>query len=302
MALWDRNQPQFYNVWDLDWETINDFSFFEGIEARTISKNPDTGAGSFMVKFPPGWSHKATGDDATLEMFIIDGDVTANGQRLGAGGFIAVPKKLGPADLASEGGAQAYVFWNTDWVDDFYYDNQVEIVKVWEKDWIPSVMPGLRHGIMHKSLRWPDPHGGEFHGGPGGMVRFIMMAPGFGEPRQEVHWDCWEEMVWLTGDLLMPERGMHAAGSYLSNPPDLKHGPLLTAKGSLLLLHCDKPMGAEFHDLQDADGEEVGTALKAAFLDGESWLKQPQHADWDNRPEHPIYPNIDPVYATRTET
>ena len=302
MAHWDRTEPQFYNVWDLEWGTSNDSSFFDGVETRTMSKNPDTGSGTYMVKFPPGWSHMVTGDDATLEMFIVDGDVTANGELLGAGGFVAVPKNHGAADLSSEGGAQAYVFWNPVWPDDYYYDNQVQIIKVWEMEWITSVMPGLRHGIMHKSLRWPDPAEGLLHGGPGGMLRFIMMAPGFGEPRQEAHFDCWEEMVWLNGDLLMPERGLHSAGSFLANPPGLKHGPLLTSKGSLLMLHCDTPMGAEFYDLRDAEGVEIGTELKRAFQDGESWLKLPKHTDWKDRPEYSIYPNTDLVYATREQT
>lgn len=300
MPHWDRNEPQFFDVWSLDWGSTNDFEFFHGIETRTMSKDPDTGAGTYMVKIPKGWTYRVTADDATLEMFIVDGDVTANGQALGAGGFVAVPKKQGPVDLSSNGGAQAYVFWNTEWTDGYYYDNQPEIVKVWEKDWIITEMPGLRHGILHKSLRWPDPTGGTHHGGPNGMLRFILMAPGFGEPRQEVHWDCWEEMVWLNGDLLMPERGLHAAGSFLANPSGLKHGPLLTSKGSLLMLHCDAPMGAEFHDLHDGDGNDIGQDLKASFQDGESWLSRPSHTDWSERPEYPLYPSTDPVYAERS--
>lgn len=300
MASRERSEPHFFNVWALDWGTTDTFEFFSGLETRTMSTDSGTGSGTYMVKFPPGWKRSVTGDQATIELFIVDGDMTANEQQLGAGGFVAVPKNRGPAELSTEGGAQAYVFWSTDWTEGYYYDGQVQIVKVWEKEWILTEMPGLRHGILHKSLRWPDPEGGLMHGGPNGMLRFIMMAPGFGEPRQEVHWDCWEEMVWLSGDLLMPERGLHAAGSFLSNPAGLKHGPLLTSKGSLLILHCDAPMGADFHELRDEEGSDVGAHLKQAFQDGESWLKGPEHTNWKDRSEYSIYPSTEPVYATRT--
>ena len=244
-----------------------------------------------------GTTTRRRADEATVEIFVVEGDLTADGRTLGAGGYAAVPKGRGPLELSSAGGFQAYVFWNPVWADGYYYDDQPYVAKVWEIDWILTEMPGLRHGIMHKSLRRPDPAEGLFHGGPGGMLRFIHMAPGFGEPRQEVHWDTWEEMVWLAGDLLMPERGMHAPGSFLANPPGLKHGPLLTARGSLLMLHCDAPMGAQFYELTSDEGEEVGAELVRSFHDGESWLETPRHTDWDQRREQPIYPSTTPLYA-----
>ena len=299
MAHWDRSEPQFFDVWDLGWEKASDLEFFSGVEIRTMSKDPDTGAGTYMVRFPPEWSHEVTGEDATMEMFIVDGAITANGQRLGAGGFVAVPKNHGPADLETEGGAQAYVFWNTEWQDDYYYDNQVQIDKVWEKDWILTEMPGLLPGIMHKSLRWPDANEGLFHGGPNGMLRFIMITPGFGDPRQEVHWDSWEENVWLSGDWLMPGRGLCAAGSFLANPAGLKHGPVFTSKGSLLIAHCNAPIGAEFYELQDAAGKEIGSELKRAFQNEESWWSVPRHTNWRDRPEYSLYPSTDPAYPAR---
>lgn len=297
----NRDDPQFFHVWALPWETVPGPSFLHGVETRIMSDRPETGAGTYMVKMPAGWSHVEQADEGALEIFVVEGDLTANGRTVGAGGYAAVPKGCGPLELSTQGGFQAYAFWNPIWAEGYYYDNQPYVAKVWEIDWILTEMPGLRHGIMHKSLRWPDPAEGLFHGGPGGMLRFIQMAPGFGEPRQEVHYDTWEEMVWLAGDLLMAERGMHAAGSFLANPAGLKHGPLLTAKGSLLMLHCEAPMGAQFSELTNDEGEEVGTELVRAFHDGESWLEPPIHADWDQRPEQPIYPSTTPLYAVPDE-
>ena len=299
MSHRNRDAPQFFDVWTLAWEKISGPEFFHNLDVRVMSDRPETGDGTYMIKAPAGWQHTERADEGALEMFVVEGDVTANGRTIGAGGYVAAPLDCGEVEMSSASGFQAYVFWNATWVKGYYYDNKPYIAKVWEIDWILTEMPGLRHGIMHKSLRWPDPAEGLFHGGPGGMLRFIHMAPGFGEPRQEVHWDCWEEMVWLAGDLLMPERGMHAPGSFLANPPGLKHGPLLTSKGSLLMLHCDAPMGAEFSELVNEDGEEVGTQVVREFHDGQSWLETPGHTDWENRSEYRLYPNTEPAYATR---
>jgi len=296
----DRDNPQFFDVWKLPWESGSERSsskFFHSLDVRTMSERTEAGQGTYMVKVPAGWSHVEEADEATLEIFIVEGDLTANGQQLGAGGYVAIPQGGGAVELSSSGGCQAYAFWDSEWVKGYYYDDQVYIAKVWEVDWILTELPGLRHGIMHKSLRWPDPCEGLVHGGPGVMFRFIHMAPGFGEPRQEVHEHCWEEMVWLSGDLMMAERGSHAAGSFLANPAGLKHGPLLTAKGSLLMLHCDAPMGAEFHDLFDEEGNEVGSEIKRAFHDGTSWLDMPEHRDWQECSEYDLYPNSEPVYV-----
>ena len=52
MAHWDRSEPQFFDVWDLGWEKASDLEFFSGVEIRTMSKDPDTGAGTYMVRFP----------------------------------------------------------------------------------------------------------------------------------------------------------------------------------------------------------------------------------------------------------
>tara|TARA_X000001036_G_scaffold424423_1_gene449438 strand:- start:4464 stop:5387 length:924 start_codon:yes stop_codon:yes gene_type:complete len=300
--LRDRDNPQFFDVWQLDWEKGNENNsakLFHDLDVRVMSERKEDGQGTYMVQAPAGWSHIEQADEGTLELFLLEGDLTVNGQTVGAGGYVAVPQDCGAAELTTTRGFKGYAFWDSKWVKDYYYDNQIYVAKVWEVDWILTEMPGLRHGIMHKSLRWPDPTEGLHHGGPGGMLRFIHMAPGFGEPRQEVHWDCWEEMVWLAGDLMMPERGMHAAGSFLANPPGLAHGPLLTAKGSLLMLHCDAPMGAEFNDLFDSEGNEIGTEIRRTFHDGTSWLEAPKHSDWEDCPEYDLYPNSEPHYVER---
>ncbi|MGI9658030.1 MAG: cupin domain-containing protein [Gaiellaceae bacterium] len=287
---WRRDQPQFYNIFDLAWGKADGPPALHGVEARVVTRNPETGEGTYMVNLPAGWKHTESADEGGLEIFVLEGDMTGNGNHVGAGGYLAVPRNCGPLELSTEGGAYAYMWWTPEMPLDYYYDNQPFVTKVWKEQWTITDMPEVRHGIMHKSLRWPDPADGLIHGGPGGMIRFILLTPGFGESRQETHHDCWEEVIFLSGDFSMPERGEHAAGSLLNNPAELKHGGLMTQKGSVMILHCDAPMGAEFTPIPK--GEEI----VEHYHDSTSWLADPKHAKWVDSPQYDLHPKTDPTY------
>jgi hypothetical protein len=287
---WRRNQPQFFNIFDLGWGKVDKVPALHRLETRVVTENNNSGDGTYMVKLPAGWKYTETAEEGGLEIFVLDGDMTGNGQRVGAGGYLAVPRNRGPLELSTEGGAHAYVFWGPQMPDDYYYDNQPFITKVWKEQWTMTDMPEVRHGIMHKSLRWPDPAEGLIHGGPGGMLRFILMTPGFGETRQETHHDCWEEIIFLSGDFSMPERGAHAAGTLLNNPAELKHGGLMTQKGSVMLLHCDTPMGAEFTDIPR------GQEIVDHYQDHTSWLADPKHEPWKDSAQYEFHPKTEPTY------
>ncbi|MEZ5098612.1 MAG: hypothetical protein R3C15_02135 [Thermoleophilia bacterium] len=287
---WRRDQPQFFNAYELPWGKVDDVKAAHGVDARLVTRDKDTGQSTLMLKLPAGWKHVEDGADACLELFVLEGDVTGNGKRVRAGGYLAVPPQGGQLELSSEGGAQVLAFWDPLMPRGYYYDDQPFVAKVREMEWTMTEMPELRHGIMHKSLRWPDPAEGLMHGGPGGMLRFILMTPGFGESRQETHHDCWEEVIWLAGDFLMPERGLHSAGSVLNNPAELKHGGLMTQKGTVMLLHCNSPMGAEFNEIEN------GKEIVEHYHDCTSWLVEPKHTPWSETPQFPLYPNSEPAY------
>ena len=293
---WRRDKAQFFNIFDLGWQKADGPSAFYGLETRLISKDENNGQCTYMVNLPSGWKHVESGDDGSLEIFVLEGDMTGNGKRVGAGGFLAVPRQCGPLELSTEGGAYVYAFWDPQLQLDYYYDNQPFVTKVWQEDWVLTDMPELRHGIMHKSLRWPDPCEGLSHGGPGGMLRFILLTPGFGEARQETHHDCWEEVIFLSGDFSMPERGSHAGGSLLGNPAELKHGGLMTQKGTVMLLHCDAPMGADFTDIPN------GQEIVERYHDNTSWLEDPKHVPWKECSDYDLHPKVDPTYNPAATT
>lgn len=293
MSYWNRSEAQFFNMYELPWRTENDLPMFHGLESRLVSRDAHSESRTYMVRIPAGWSHVEKADEAGLEMFVFDGDMTGNGKRVGAGGYLAIPRGGGTLELSSGNGAHVLVFWNPAVTAEDYYDAQPYVASVWREDWIASKMPELEHGIMHKSLRWPDPTGGDRHGGPAGMIRFILMTPGFGEARQEVHHECWEECIFLSGDLLIPQRGVHGAGTVLNNPADLKHGGLITQKGAILLLHCNHPLDVEFTCLTH------GQQIADDYRDTASWLPGKEHVEWKDHSLYPLCPNSEPEYDRR---
>jgi hypothetical protein len=294
----NRSDPQFFSVYEMDWRHGTGPDIIGGLNTRALSQDADSGSSTYMAQLPAGWKFNEEADEATIEMFVLEGDITANGQRVGAGGFVAIPKHCGPCELSSEAGAQVYLWWTPIWPDGYYYDSAVYVAKVWQLPWVASEMPGIQHGIMHKSLRVPDPAGGAEHGGPAGLLRFIIQVPGFHDHRQEFHHACWEEIIWLSGDFLMPERGFCGPGTYLSNPPDHVHGVMMTQRGNIELIHTSTPIGVEFSPYPS--GEE----LTAHYLDSTSWLEDPlaKTEEWKNRPEYQDFMLSRPDYQAWLDT
>ena len=136
-------------------------------------------------------------------------------------------------------------------------------------------MDTMTHGSIAKSLRMPevDVASGLEHGGPGGMLRLIMLPPGYADPQEHKH-NCWEGLVFLTGDLLMPPRGIIGPGTYLGNPAEFWHGPMVTQFGCIVLVQTEEPV------VQPPRPYEGAQELANGYRDNLSWLWSPEHTDW----------------------
>ena len=239
-----------------------------------------------MVRAAPGWASRVETDAGALELVILEGRLTVGEVTVGAGGFVALPKASGAFEMSSSVGFQAIAIWSPHFERTDYYDGEPQITRVWDIPWQGTQFPGeidqatRLHGVLSKSLRWPDPVVDDVHGGPKGLLRLVAMAPGFiGDHRAESHPGCWEEIIWLTGDFLMPGTGIQAAGSYVANPADYVHGPLLTQRGAVLLVHTDTPAGFCFHE------PPIAADLIDRYMDDRSWLDAPVHTPWASCPE-----------------
>jgi hypothetical protein len=287
----DRDEPQFFNVFDLPWRVFDHHEAVAGLDARLISNNERTGASTYLVRIDPGWGRTLTTESEAFECFVLEGDLAAHEHRVRSGGFLAVPQHSGPVKLHSSGGATAYVF-STPGLLPPAYESGLHSSTLWQEEWIPASLTGVRHGIASKSLRVPDIRGAARSGGPSGFLRITTMTSGFAEPRSEWHHSCWEEIIILSGDMIMGDRGLMAPGTLLANPADYVHYPAASQRGCLLLIQTDAPQDVEFSMCPG------GFELLEEYMETLSWCSAPIHATWDPR-DPPLAVHEGDVFAGR---
>jgi hypothetical protein len=296
-----REEPQFHNIYEAGWQKTTDRELLHGVEVRTVSEDPNTGSATYMAHFPAGWRASESAADAGAELFVLEGDMTADGRTVGASGFIAVPHGRGPCELSSANGAYAFVLFNPapDGVE--LYEGDIRVQKTWQLAWTVAQLPGSVHGRMYKPLRLPDPVSEHVHGGPAGLVHRVLHPAGFHYPHLEYHHESWEEMFVLLGDNVMPGRGEYGPGTYISNPAGFRHGMYMSQGGMLMVRHTTRPI--DFEPVPC----EWGPGLVEHYLDNKSLLVEPRTEPWEDSPErtfvreHPQYGGEDepePIEAT----
>jgi hypothetical protein len=217
-----------------------------------------------------------------LEFFLLRGDLSLQGTRVGSGGYVHVPQGCGGGELASVGGATAFVFWNPNAPCFSYPLTRNRVVDPLAEPWVDSI-PGA-HGIRHKSLRKPDPvpHPSDegFDGGPGGYLRFQYIEPNTIARDEHVHHECFEEIILLAGDCLLVNEGQMAPGSVVNHPQEWYHAPFFSRTGALILVHTDAPMGFPWPPRPYPDAD----ALAQSYFDGGDWRHAPDHVAWRDHP------------------
>jgi hypothetical protein len=278
----DHQGPECFNIYELPWQRGEGPALVADAEVRSLSHDPETGSASLMVRLPAGWEATVSDDDVVVELFVLEGDLSANGDQVGTAGFIAVPKGHGSCRLSSNGGAQAYLWWSPGERLEGCYVDGIQVRRTWEEEWIPGDMPGLKNVRMYKPLRMPDPSTEATHGCPGGILHIIGHHPGLRWPDKEVHNNCWEEVFYIRGDNLMPDRGLLGPGTYLGNPQGFVHGVIISQTGVLQIRHTGGPVDLELFDYAG------GNPLIERFLEGGSWIHDPVTEPWAERPEAPF--------------
>lgn len=278
-----RDEPAWVNIWEAPWrESVTGPAILRGTEVRPISHERDGSSTSWLLRVPPGWKHVETGD-ATVELFVIEGSLAVAGQTLRVYGFAGIPKGSEPVSISSAGGAHVIVWHNQGIPGELVYPGGVTIRRSWEEHWQQYELPGLRHGMLYKGLRDPDVVTGALHGGPGGMLRLHLITPGYPSVQEEVHHGCTEEIIFLTGDLMMPNRGWGGPGTLLVNPADYPHGPYVSQRGTLLLVHSTVPMPTAYTDFP------AGPEICEHYIEATPLIDSPCSEHWDERSEKAVW-------------
>lgn len=282
-AHWRRDEPTFYNSLALERARLDAPGPLGGCTGALMSKDKVSGALTYVIEFPAGWQSRFDAKEASLEFFVLSGNLTMNGDEVGSGGYIHLPQLLGGAELGSRTGATAFAFYNPNMPSFAYPVTRNRTIKSWQGEWINS-MPGA-HGVMHKSLRQPDPvphptlEG--FDGGPGGFLKFMYISPGMIAEQEHVHHECFEEIILLQGDVLLVNEGQMGIGSVVCHPQEWYHAPFYSKSGALILVHTDSPMGYPWPGRDYPNSRK----LAAEYLDNLPWDTPTEHIPWQ---EHPL--------------
>jgi hypothetical protein len=278
-----RDAPGFYNLLALGRGRLDAPDALGGLAGAMMSEDPRSGAATYVIEIPLGWRGRTDAKLASLEFFLLRGDLALDGEGVGASGYIHVPQLCSGGELSSRAGALALAFWNPNLPCFPYPLTRNRTSKAWAEPWVDSI-PGS-HGVRHKSLRKPDPtpHPCDegFDGGPGGYLRFQFIEPGMIAAAEHVHHECFEEIILLQGDCFLVNEGQMGIGSVVVHPQEWYHAPFCSRSGALILVHTDAPMGFPWPPRPYPEAE----TLAAAYLDAAPWDLPTEHVDW---PDHPV--------------
>lgn len=277
-----RDIPGFYNFLALDRRPLAAPDLIDGLNGALMSVDHRSDAKTFVVELPAGWRGRTDAKLASLEFFLLRGDLSLDGAAIGASGYIHLPQLCGGGELSSRAGALALLFWNPNLPSFPFPYTRNRAIKPWQEAWVNSVPGG--HGVMHKSLRKPDPvpHPVDegFDGGPGGYLRFQYIEPGMVAASEHVHHECFEEIILLQGDCFLVNEGQMGIGSVVVHPQEWYHAPFASRSGALILVHTDAPMGFPWPPRPYPEVEK----LAAAYLDGAPWDVPTEHVAWRDHP------------------
>jgi hypothetical protein len=212
--------------------------YLPGCHIKVLSRDPDSGAATVLVRYPSGWAAPAPGCLGTVEeLFVLDGMLEVDGRRYTQDCYGRFPAGWTHAARAAPEGAVVLTFYDAEpacseaEASTGRSTDEATFSDAFELPW--RATDGER--VFGESHRWKALHGSP---GTGPATLLIASAPHL-HPRhwlapQEIH-SCAEEMFLLSGDFLC-NVGQMTSGGYCWRPPGVAHGPYGSRGGNLGLL------------------------------------------------------------------
>jgi hypothetical protein len=224
----------------------------DGLEGRLIDR--DRNGASLLLELSPGTRL----DHPGLEVLVLEGAAEAGESRLGPLDFALLGA---PATIRAPTRAIA-------WVPAGDRLGEPRVQAAAGAEWRQPAL-GSTAGMLFRPLRSEERvdrlSSKRVTGSPRGFRRLTVLAPGWSERRCEIHAECREENILLAGDLWVAGegRGLMRPGSVLVNESGLRHGPMATRGGAVLLISCDGWMSVEWSAAPEAEVATLDRYLAA---------------------------------------
>lgn len=202
----------------------------DDVESKTLSRDPQRGDLTAVVRYPAGWS-RPTSETAPAEeeFYILDGSLEINGRTYTKDTYACLPKGHKRASARSPAGCVALTFLDFD----PSHSELVEFIDAMTVRWDSKASdPTLEWmGNRRKVLRWDREYDQK--------ATFLFSTPPHTYPE---NWECptlthpcVEESFKLAGEMTGPH-GRMGTGAYFWRPAGIPHGPFGTHDGCLSLI------------------------------------------------------------------
>jgi hypothetical protein len=268
-------------------------SFEPGIKKRLISTNSDSGGGHMVIEIEKNWSNPKGYCTASQDIYILEGDLTVGNEKMISGCYSFIPKGTAYGPLRSEKGCRALVFFGSPY--DFIksenhlpnsdLDNLKMNLKTWDIPWENAMKdmvekttwknpetgePDRPSGTLAKVLRWDK--------NPEEQIALVHQPPGTIDPGTEVHphneclylisGDCYIGYTYDNKNREMEDRKVGIKikkDYYLSRPPGIFHGPLVTHGGVYWMTYMSDGYHGIFHDVPEWREMSEGYFAEAVY-------------------------------------
>ncbi len=241
-----RGHQELIHARDLAAEPLPAAGWPDGATIRLLSRNPETGAYSGLLRLPKGWRRPAGHLAADTEWFVLSGWLWV-GRELRSYGYF----DWAPAGAPQEGlhvlEDTEILFMPRTGAPDFTPGpaprdpGEAGVIRVATEElpWIRAQTKNAPEYGRSKYFRR--------NAETGEMSALVWSPPGASHPKIEFH-DTVEEMFQIVGDTTLGNSGRMDAGSYFWRPPYITHGPFHSEQGGILFLSTDGALVNYFTD------------------------------------------------------
>ncbi len=209
------------------------------VDVKILSRDPERGDCSVIMKYPAGWSRTAPEAlAAEEEIYILDGAIEINGRRYGRDTYACFPAGHIRTSAAAPTGCVALTFFDRAPTAAALSGpaptaELIEFIDVMAMRWdAKAADPTLEWmGNRRKVLRMDRTYDQK--------ATFVFSTPPHTYPE---NWECptlthpcVEESFKLAGDMIGPH-GRMCAGAYFWRPADIPHGPFGSHDGALSII------------------------------------------------------------------
>ena len=226
---------------------------------RTLSVDPETGATTALIDLPKSFAIDRVSCEAAQDWLVIEGEIREGGRVLRPGAYSYYPTKAAqPPRLVTERATVFAIYgstpvYTTSPGESAYRAEVIEFADVWTIPWhdplkVSEPSEKFNPGIFIKMLRVDRATGEQLYLA-GLMAGWYMRGI-------EVH--GFEENYTLSGDVHIGQVDggpgcTMTPGSYMSRPPKLPHGPIVTKNGNVNLVHVLSKMVIDYQAHPDAE-------------------------------------------------